>query len=74
MYVVQMPDGKFVLKSDGWNHFVKRPCDASRYPDKESAEAGKVGHHRDMGGSGFKGRIVPYSRVKWMNDHPNYRD
>lgn len=68
MYVVQMPDGRFVYKHDGMNDFVRKPCHASKYYSKEAAEAGKVGHTRDMGGSGFRGTIVPYRRVEWLND------
>lgn len=72
MYVIQMPNGRFVHKHGGMNDFVLRPADASHYSTKEAAEAGKVGHHRDMGGSGFKGRIVTYSSVKWMNERKHY--
>lgn len=68
MFIVQMPDGSFVHKSGGMNDFVRNPNEASTYHTKEQAEAGKVGHHRDMGGSGFKGRIVKYSSVAWMNN------
>jgi len=62
MFVVYLEGHGYVLKRDGMNTFVRDPRDASRYPTREAAEAGKVGHHRDMGGSGFKGRIVPMPR------------
>ena len=68
MYVIQMPSGLFVYKHDGMNAFVRKPRDASRYPTREAAESGKVGHGYAMGGSGIKGQIVPYSQVKWLND------
>ena len=68
MFIVYVSNGQFsrncsggyVRKREGAVSIVKDPRDASQYPDKESAEAGKIGHHRDMGGSGFKGRIVDY--------------
>lgn len=50
--------GGFVRKEEGAVRIVKDPRDATQYPDKDAAEAGKIGHHRDMGGSGFKGQIV----------------
>jgi hypothetical protein len=67
-FVVEMRDGTFVHKSGGINTFVRRPAEATSYPTKEEAESGKVGHHSDMGGSGFRGRIVPYSQVAWLNE------
>lgn len=68
MFIVYVDSGQFsrvcrggyVRKEGGAVSIVQDPRDASKYPDRESAEAGKIGHHRDMGGSGFKGRIVSY--------------
>jgi len=59
MFVVHVDGRGYVEKNDGANFFHRDPRRASTYPDRDAAEAGKVGHHRDMGGSGFKGRIVP---------------
>lgn len=61
MFVVYYEQGKicgYVKKHDGMNDFVDDPREASHYYSREAAEAGKVGHHSDMGGSGFRGRIV----------------
>lgn len=67
-YVIEMPNGTFVKKLDGMNDFVARPVDATIFRTKEDAVAGKPGHHKDMGGSGFKGRVVSYSSVQWINE------
>jgi|GEM_PF-5476926 len=63
MFILMMPDGTYVRKGNGDNTFVRDPREATKFLDKEAAEAGKPGHHRDMGGSGFKGRILPARRV-----------
>ena len=58
MYVIQMPNGKYVLRQDGWVHYVTDKGDATRYPTKDAARDGRPGHHKDMGGIGFVGRVV----------------
>lgn len=62
MYVVHYEQGNisgYVKKHDGMNDFVKDPRQASKYfTPEEARESGLVGHHYDMGGSGFKGRVV----------------
>jgi hypothetical protein len=63
MWVVYHSDGKtcrgFVRKRDGMNSFLADPDLATKYSTRdEAATKGKVGHHRDMGGSGFKGQVV----------------
>jgi hypothetical protein len=60
MFVVHVGDKGYVEKRGGMVLFHDNPRDASRYPTKDTAEAGKIGHHRDMGGNGFKGQIVSY--------------
>lgn len=69
-YVIQMPNGKFVYKHDGMNDFVSNPNAATRFYTKEDARAGRPGHHSDMGGSGFKGRVVSasYAQQKWREN------
>lgn len=57
MFVITMPNGRYVRKGDGYNDWVGLE-EATRFLTKEDAEAGKPGHHRDMGGTGFKGRIL----------------
>lgn len=52
----------YVLKGDGTNNFVADIADATVFPSREAAAAAKPGHHRDMGGSGFKGRVVALPR------------
>ena len=59
MFVIQMPDGSYVVKHDGWNLFVADKREATRYPTREDAHYARPGHHRDMGGTGYKGRVVP---------------
>lgn len=50
----------YVCKRDGMNGLVSDPELASKYPTAEDARAsGRVGHHRDMGGTGLKGTIIP---------------
>lgn len=68
-FLLIMPDGCYVRKGDGTNDFVRDPREATRFDTKESAEAGKPGHHRDMGGTGFKGRIVDAQREisSWLH-------
>jgi hypothetical protein len=47
----------YVRKHDGMNDFLADPRLATRYDTAEEAHArGQVGHHSDMGGSGFFGR------------------
>jgi hypothetical protein len=58
MFAIQMPDGRYVLKEGGWNHFVTDKQDATRYPTKEAALDARPGHHKDMGGAGYVGRVV----------------
>lgn len=61
MYVIWYDHGRtrgYVRKGDGTNDFVPDVEDATKFATHEQAEAAKPGHHRDMGGSGFKGRIV----------------
>jgi hypothetical protein len=70
-FVVVMPNGKFVHKSDGMNNFVRNPNKATRYDTKEAAESGKVGHHSDMGGSGFRGRIMTFDAARREWEHRN---
>ena len=54
-------DGKgYVEKRGGTVFFHDDPRLATVYSDLEDAERGKVGHHRDMGGDGFKGRKISY--------------
>jgi hypothetical protein len=48
----------YVRKGDGTNDFVRDIRHATHFPTREAAEAAKPGHGRDMGGSGFKGRII----------------
>jgi hypothetical protein len=48
----------YVMKRDGTVHLVSDPRHADSYQTRDDAQAGKVGHHRDMGGSGFKGNII----------------
>lgn len=50
----------FVEKREGTVFFHDDPRKATVYSDRDDAERGKVGHHRDMGGDGFFGRIVSY--------------
>lgn len=50
----------YVEKREGTVHLHDDPRKATQYADKDDAERGKVGHHRDMGGDGFFGRIVAY--------------
>lgn len=57
-YVIQMPDGRYVRKGDGFNDFVREIEDATHFYTKDDAVAGKPGHHRDMGGNGFVGRVI----------------
>jgi hypothetical protein len=57
MFVIEMPSGLFVRKSGAMNDFVRDVEDATKFRTKEEAECGKPGHHRDMGGTGFKGTI-----------------
>ena len=57
-YVIAMPNGRYVYKHDGMNDFVRNPRDATVFYTKADAIAGKPGHHRDMGGSGFKGTVT----------------
>lgn len=68
MFVVFYSKGNtsgYVRKHDGMNDFLDDPRQASRYPTTEDARRrGLVGHHRDMGGDGFLGRVVPYDRAK----------
>lgn len=52
----------YVRKGDGTNDFVPDIADAALFPTREAAVAAKPGHHRDMGGSGFKGRVVALPR------------
>lgn len=56
-FLIQMPDGKYVLKYDGWNLFVDDPREATAFDTKDLAVAAKPGHDRDMGGSGYKGTV-----------------
>lgn len=57
----------YVEKREGTVFLHDDPRKATQYADKEDAERGKVGHHRDMGGDGFFGRIVSYeSAVRWF--------
>jgi hypothetical protein len=75
MFVVYYTNGKvsgYVRKHDGMNDFLDDPRLASHYYSKESAESGKVGHHRDMGGSGFRGTIVPLRRA--TRDYLDWRE
>ena len=50
----------YVEKREGTVFLHDDPRKATQYADKEDAERGKVGHHRDMGGDGFFGRIMTY--------------
>jgi hypothetical protein len=72
MFVVHVDGQGYVEKRDGTVIFHADPSLADKYADKEDAERGKIGHHRDMGGSGFKGRIVPYASAahsfSWLSD------
>lgn len=56
-YLIMMDDGRYVLKSGGWNHFVEDPREATCFGTKDEARDARPGHHRDMGGSGFKGYV-----------------
>lgn len=58
MYIIVMPNGLYVRKGGGCNDFVQDARHATQFPDKESARAAKPGHHKDMGGTGYKGRVV----------------
>ena len=69
MYVLLMPNGRYVRKGDGINDFVRDVEDATKFYTKEAATAAKPGHHRDMGGSGFKGRVVTYTYEKRCQDN-----
>jgi len=53
----------FVEKREGTVFLHDDPRKATQYVDRDEAEAGKVGHHRDMGGDGFFGKIVPYKNA-----------
>lgn len=57
-------NGGFVLKDDGCNFTVKNPEDASFFNTKEDAMNARPGHHKDMGGDGFKGAVITYSYAK----------
>lgn len=57
-YVLVMADGTYVWKGEGWNGFVRDPRMATTFNTWAEADSAKPGHHRDMGGSGFKGRIA----------------
>lgn len=63
-FIVHYSKGKvsgYVRSRDGTWSFHDDPRLADRYDTAEDAShSGKVGHHSDMGGSGFKGRVVPY--------------
>jgi len=63
MFIVHYSKGLvsgYVRKHDGMNSFVADPREASAYFSKEDAhDSGRVGHPRDMGGDGIKGRVVP---------------
>lgn len=61
----------YVEKREGTVFFHEDPRNASKYATKDDAEAGKVGHHRDMGGDGFFGRIVPFERA--LSDYKRRR-
>lgn len=63
MFLVQMPDGTFLVKNGGVNNFTRDPKLATSFRSKEDAEAAKPGHHRDMGGTGFKGRVLSRNSV-----------
>jgi hypothetical protein len=52
------PLGGYIEKRDGMNIGHQNPHLATRFATREEAHAARPGHHRDMGGSGFKGRIV----------------
>lgn len=69
MFVVHYDNGRpvgdpkrvsgYVRKRDGMNDFLSDPSRASTYPTADWARgSGLVGHHRDMGGDGFRGRVV----------------
>jgi len=58
MFCVYVNGSGYVEKRNGTVFFHDDPRLASHYYDKDDAESGKIGHHRDMGGSGFKGKIV----------------
>lgn len=70
MYALIMPSGLYVRKGGGMNDFVPDPRDATSFRTREDAQAGKPGHHRDMGGSGFKGRVINHERA--VDDYTNY--
>ncbi len=51
--------GGYVVKDGGWVTVTQDAGRATGYRSKEEArEQGKVGHHRDMGGNGFRGRVI----------------
>lgn len=62
MFVVYYSKGNihgYVRKHDGMNDFIRNPNLATTYPTAEEAnQRGQVGHHSDMGGSGFFGRAI----------------
>jgi hypothetical protein len=65
MFVIWYDRGKtrgYVRKGDGTNNFVRDIEDATKFPTKEAAVAGKPGHHRDMGGDGYHGTVMPYRK------------
>lgn len=74
MFVIEMPNGLYVLKGAGTNDFVRDPRDATSFSNIVDAQASRPGHHRDMGGRGPMGRVVSLSSAKqshnsWIARH-----
>lgn len=58
-WIVHVESQGYVIKEGGWVLFTEDPLRATSYACKEDAGSrGKIGHHQDMGGSGFKGQVV----------------
>ena len=58
MYAIYVDGRGWVIKHNGWNLFSADKDHATKFRSKEDAIAGRPGHHADMGGAGFIGRVV----------------
>ena len=48
----------YIRKGGGCNTPVRNPNDATHFATKEAAHDARPGHHKDMGGNGYHGRVV----------------
>ena len=51
----------WVIKHNGWNLFTRDRKKATLFTTREEAHFARPGHHHDMGGAGFIGRLVKVS-------------